>query len=304
MRQIKYENFMSDNVENLELPVSVVIATLGGDTLSDTLERLNCGTKLPAEILICIPEEYLDNVAEVTTFPNINIIKTDCRGQVAQRAVGLEMAKYDFVMQCDDDVILPPDTLEGLFNTLREKGPGNVVAPFFRIQGSGVDGTRYVVGIKGFLTDIYFALICGASFGKKRFGRIASSGVGFGVLMGTESERLIESEWLPGGVVMCCRGDLITDNYYPFSGKAFSEDLMHSILWRKRGCRLWTLLDVSAMVDVTAESFSKVSLVGRYMAHAYVAKLGDGSVWRTRLWFFFYCLLNMRKIIADNQRHK
>ena len=56
---------MSDNVENLEFPVSVVIATLGGDTLSDTLERLNCGTKLPAEILICIPEEYLDNVVEV-----------------------------------------------------------------------------------------------------------------------------------------------------------------------------------------------------------------------------------------------
>ena len=36
-------------------PMTVVIATLGGDTLKGTIETINKGTIVPDEILICIP---------------------------------------------------------------------------------------------------------------------------------------------------------------------------------------------------------------------------------------------------------
>jgi hypothetical protein len=291
---------VTDHFAQRELPISVVIATLGGKVLRDTISYLNCGSSVPAEILVCIPDSTASNADCVSDVDNVRIVKTSCRGQVAQRAVGLEMAKNIYVMQLDDDVILTPTTLEVLFDTLTVKGPGHVVAPFFRIQPNGVDGTRYEDGFRGLLKSCYYTLVCGAAFGRRRLGRIAPSGIGFGVPMSSGAERVVESDWLPGGVALCHREDLIVHNYYPFPGKAFSEDLVHSILWRRQGCRLWTALDVSAMIDVSVESFVWESVMGRYRAHACVATLAGGSVWHTRLWFVFYCLLNARKLLVQN----
>jgi len=75
--------------------------------------------------------------------------------------------------------------------------------------------------------------------------------------------------------------------------------LIHSVLWRKRGCHLWTVLDVSVKIDVTIESFAWKSVLGRYRAHAYVAELAGGNVWHTRLWLAFYCILNARQLLVQ-----
>ena len=55
-------------------PLSVVIATLGGETLADTISYLNSGEKIPAEILVCIPEED-SSCAESLSMKNVKIIK-------------------------------------------------------------------------------------------------------------------------------------------------------------------------------------------------------------------------------------
>ncbi len=283
-----------------ELPISVVIATLGGGMLRATVEQLNQGEYFPAEILICTPTTEAVNVGCIADIANVHVIETPCRGQVAQRAIGLGVATCPFVMQFDDDVILPADTLGVLYKILIEKGPGNVIAPFFRRQISGEDGTKLIRGWFGLLHACYATLVCGAKFGKDRFGTISSSGIGFGVTMSFGDPRVIESEWLPGGVVLCHKTDLIIHNYYPFQGKAFSEDLIHSILWRQQGCRLWTALDVSAMIDVTVESYVWKSVMGRYRAHAYVARMLGGSVWRTRLWLFLHCVIHVHQFLRQN----
>lgn len=296
---------MIDLATKKVLPVSVVIATLGGDVLKNTIAHLNQGETVPSEILICIPEALSANADCIAMIGNVHIIKTPCRGQVAQRAFGLKMASYTYVMQFDDDVILPPDTLKVLLEALLSKGIGNVVAPFFRIYPGGEESTQFAKGFSGFVRNWYASLVCGAPFGNERFGKISPSGIGFGVLMTSEKQRVIESEWLPGGVSLCHKVDLITYDYYPFQGKAFSEDLIHSILWRKQGCRLWTVLDTYAMIDVTIESFDWKSIMGRYRAHAYVAEMLGGNIWQTRLWVACYCFLNCWKILIKNfpKRH-
>ena len=291
---------MTDQLIKKQLPISVVIATLGGDVLKKTVAHLNQGQGWPAEILICIPEAEAANADCVASIENVHVIKTPCRGQVAQRAIGLSLAAYPYVMQFDDDVILPSETLKVLYETLLAKGPGHIVAPFFRLQTTGEECSRYHRSLPGLLRNCHASLVCGAKFGKKRFGKISSSGIAFGVVMHSDDTRIIESEWLPGGVALCHKADLITHDYYPFPGKAFSEDLIHSVLWRQQGCRFWTLLDVSAMIDVTIESFDWKSVMGRYRAHAYVAQIVGGSVWRTRLWFSLYCMLNMRQLVTEN----
>lgn len=284
------------------LPLTVVIATLGGAVLKKTIGHLNQGHGVPAEILICIPEAHVAGADCVAGIPNVKVIKTVCRGQVAQRAVGLGMASRSYVMQLDDDVLLPPDTVLTLFEAVCAMGPGNVVAPFFRIRPSGKDGTVYTGGVRGFLRNCHASLICGARFGRERLGRISPAGIGFGVPMVQGQQRIVESEWIPGGVALSHRDDVITENYYPFTGKAYSEDLVHSLLWRRSGCRLWTVLDVSAMIDVTVESFGWKSVMARFRAHAYVAKLSGGSPWRTRCWLAAYCLTNAISLVRENMR--
>ena len=291
---------MINSVTKRELPISLVIATLGGEVLKTTIEHINQGEGVPAEILICVPEAESANVACLTSIRNVNVIKTLCRGQVAQRAVGLGFAACPYVMQLDDDVILQPQTLNALYETLLTKGAGNVVAPFFRLQPTGEEGTRYVKGWRGLLHNCHASLVCGAKFGKNRMGQISLAGIGYGIVVGSCDVRVVESGWLPGGAVLCYKADLVTHDYYPFPGKAFSEDLIHSVLWRRQGCRLWTVLDVSALIDVTVESFVWGSLIGRYRSHAYVAQIAGGSVWHTRIWFFVYCARNLRAIFVQN----
>jgi hypothetical protein len=293
---------MIDPVSKKELPISVIIATLGGDVLRDTIAHLTQGDGVPAEILICIPEAAASNAECVAAINKVRVVKTPCRGQVSQRAVGLCMASQPFVMQLDDDVILSVDALASLFAVLTSKGPGNVVAPFYRTYSQGLDCTQYVEGFRGWVRSCHASLICGAAFGKRRMGRIAPSGIGFGVPMGNGNERVVESEWLPGGVALCYKTDLITNDYYPFVGKAFSEDLIHSVLWRKGGVRLWTALDVVVFTDVTIESYEWRYFKARFLAHQYVAELIGGQPWRAKLWFAFHCVLSLPRLINDNWR--
>ena len=291
-------------MKKIEAPISVVIATLGGDVLNSTIAHISQGEVVPSEILVCIPEAVASNADCLAVAGNVRIIKCPSRGQVAQRAVGLGMAVYPFVMQLDDDVILPSQSLRILYEILLEKGEGNIIAPFFRAESTGEGVTHYPVGFRGLIRNCHASLVCGAPFGRKRMGTISPAGIGFGLPIISGDPRVVELEWLPGGAVLCHKVDLITHNYYPFTGKAFSEDLIHSLLWRKQGCRLWISQDAIAITDVTMESFAWSSVANRYRAHTYVASLSGGAVWRTRFWFAFYCLWNIRKLIACNYFHK
>jgi hypothetical protein len=83
--------------------ITVVIATLGGDSLASTIQSLNSGTIVPAEILVCVPVENVSKVAYLQG-GTTSFVKTDFRGQVAQRIAGFRRASNELVMQLDDDL--------------------------------------------------------------------------------------------------------------------------------------------------------------------------------------------------------
>ena len=85
--------------------MTVVIATLGGDTLRETIETINRGSIVPEEILVCIPTNESDRVQNFS-YKNVKIFVTACRGQVAQRAIGFQNVSHNIVMQLDDDILL------------------------------------------------------------------------------------------------------------------------------------------------------------------------------------------------------
>ena len=281
-------------------PLSVVIATLGGETLADTISYLNSGEKIPAEILVCIPEED-SSCAESLSMKNVKIIKTPCRGQVAQRAYGLR-ACQPLVLQLDDDIVLRPDDLRLLVQKLGQLGHGHALAPLFRLLSTGQYVTKYHAGVSGWLHSLYASLICGAPWGIKRMGVISPAGIAFAVDPRYCEPGLFETQWLPGGCVICHREDLVTEDYYPFAGKAFCEDLVHSVLWKKQGTRLWMHLDASGRISSDPMPFNWKTKKAIFRAHEYIVKLIGGNYWQLRLWHVVHIfkeiiLIGLRRIM-------
>ena len=72
------------------------------------------------------------------------------------------------------------------------------------------------------------------SWSVKRMGYLTKTGMGYGIDPSKLfSNRPFQVEWLNGGAVMCHVDDLILEDYFPFEGKSYFEDTIHSILWKK-----------------------------------------------------------------------
>lgn len=215
-------------------PMAVVIATLGGGTLSGTIVSINSGTIIPAEILICIPAQEAGRVHGLAS-KNVRVLITDCRGQVAQRAFGFRHATYDVVMQLDDDMKLEKRCIEFLLETLRSQGPDVAVGPAMMDVATSASTYRRPHG-KSFIRPVYYWIMNGSDGYQP--GKIDKSGCSIGVDTGALTGDLFDVEWLAGGCLMHNRSNLILESFYPFTGKAYYEDVIHSLLLRQKGVKL------------------------------------------------------------------
>jgi hypothetical protein len=260
--------------------VSVVIATLGGDSLPGVISQLNERAP-PAEILICIPEAEAGRVAALGS-ANVRVVVTPGRGQVAQRAYGLGCATQPVVLQMDDDILLRPDDLDQLMLALQRLGPGNAVAPII------CDLNRrclhaYRDGVRGWLQSLHATLICGAPWGLKRMGTVSPAGVSYGVSDRYCGTDLVPVDWLPGGCVLCHRQDLVRDSFFPFRGKAYSEDILHSLLRQVRGIRSWIVPASRCMTPPGPAVVSRKELAADFRVRRHVVRMRGGSMLRFRL---------------------
>lgn len=232
--------------------VTVVIATLGGASLSSTVDSLNRGSMAPAEILICIPIEHIERVAHLK-HDNVKILGTNFRGQVAQRLFGFKNASNDFVMQLDDDIILDEFCLERLLGTLHALGPKVAVAPAFLDIETGLSVYKKPEKNKRLLQAYYWLMN-----GSKGYvpGRIDKSGSSIGLDPLLLDSRVHDVEWLAGGCVLHYRNNLVYENFWPRVGKAYYEDVVHSSILAVRGIRL--VIDSTARCSL--EMISQLSL--------------------------------------------
>ena len=53
-----------------------------------------------------LTEKYYDNLNINIAQGNIKVLKTNVVGQVAQRVEGFKIAKYEYILQLDDDVLI------------------------------------------------------------------------------------------------------------------------------------------------------------------------------------------------------
>jgi glycosyltransferase involved in cell wall biosynthesis len=273
--------------------ISVVIATLGGPTLKGTIETLNRGSVVPDEILVCLPPEEAARGLDFS-FPNVRVVQTNCRGQVGQRIVGFRHAAGDFVLQLDDDMEVDHDCLKYLLIAAREF-PDVAVAPAL-LNSLTNDSVYHVFHTGGLFRRAYHWLMNGKEGYQE--GSIQRSGLPIGIVLDDAANRRSTVEWLAGGCVMHRRALLILDNYFPFAGKAYCEDIIHSHLLAEKGVRLLVeprarcSLKVVPPFDWPPKAFLR-NTYHDFLARRYFMLLSGRPLWRM---YLHYALILFRYI--------
>jgi len=257
-----------------ELPVSVVIASLGTEVVRGTIDAVLNGTRIPEEIILSVPHEAILANEITSKTDRLKIVRSPKRGQVAQRSWGLRVATAAHIMQMDDDVQLSKSGLQELWEEYQTCSVRCAIAPVFCDSITGGLLTTYPSDFTSFLKNVAITCVYGASFGKSRMGKVSASGVAFAIdPKYSGGEGVIEVEWLPGGCVLCHRSDAITDDYYPFGGKAYSEDVLHSFLWRQRGVRLFTAPGIRCKTKTETLSLSRDRITAEFRSRRHIRQL-------------------------------
>lgn len=271
------------------LPLSVVIATLGGDSLISTLRCLNAGPKVPAEIVICIPEQEANFLAAIQ-WANVMVLRTIVRGQVAQRAEGFKYVSYPYVMQLDDDMQISSESMQHLITQLVALGPGSAVSPVYLDEKTAQCIHRHPVGLRGILSNLSGVIFSGAPWGIKRMGRITPAGTNYGVDVDLMEEPVKQVDWVPGGCLMHHRVSLCTDAFFPFYGKAYCEDLIHSHLLRQNGICLYVVRVATCKTENPVLPKGMKELSADMRARLYFNQLRGVSQSRFWIWWIFTCI--------------
>ena len=271
------------------LPISFVIASLGNSSLMKTIDSIMLAEYVPKEIIIILPPKVLLNIKKKYNYP-IKVINAPIKGQVAQRSYGFQYCSENLIVQSDDDMFYGKDTLINLFKNFNILGKGNILGPIYLDIKKSQNITMIREGIFGFITSLYHKYICLAPWSYKRMGSLTKIGIGYGIdPTKLTSKNPYSVKWLNGGCVLCHRNDLILDNYFPFEGKAYFEDTIHSILWNKNGKKLWVTPE--AIFFQTQDNYlfdDFKSYQKRFIIHKHVVNMLGGSIFRLYIWRIFF----------------
>ena len=290
---------------NMSIKLSVVIPTLGGSQLNETISSILQSTLVPDEILICLPK-FNELFLEEKLINKVQIIRTDEKAQVLQRSIGFCSARGDFVLQLDDDVILEKDCILTMWQFLNTNKESASVAPVF--HNKSTKAANYYNHDSFFRKALYWLLNGDSGF---QAGKISLSGMAFIFDFQDKKNSINKVDWLPGGCVLHKKESLILENYYPFNGKAYGEDLIHSFILRKNLVNLYVHQDAIAFLDFVHIKHSLVELRKEYYAVKYHCILMSKNLTRIRLYyaihffrFIFDKIIDELKIILKNMRRK
>ena len=236
----------------MRLPISIVITTIGEDILDKNIANLTGSKYYFDEILIVIPNIYKKKKYEYyKQFNNIKFIYTDFKGQVNQRIFGFKNSKNKHILQLDCDCIINPEDIHILYSILINMNNDNsAIAPVYFNDKTKIPIHKYDNSWTDALKNILTYIICGSKYGIFKMGTISKIGNNYGVDPNYMVNELYPVEWLPGGCILHSKKNIIVDNYYPFTGKAYCEDLIHSYHLRNKKINLYVSKKSSCYTEI------------------------------------------------------
>jgi len=283
--------------------ITVVIATIGEESLSKTIKSIMCGSVVPHKILLCIPESIEKNILHLSeTYKCVEVVTTSQRGQVIQRIIGFRMSDSKFTLQLDSDVLLDKYLVENLKKST-ENHSGVCVGPLIYRNSTKEHYSFLAKNCKVFRSyqKKIITRVLNGSAGYKS-GIISKGGVGFG-----PEKRCTDNvvEWLPGCCVMHETKNLILQNFYHSQGKAYAEDLYHSYYIKKK--KNGIMFDNNSKVYVNFPGVQLSGLCGLVKEQYLSFRAGIGFVRmanKSSLRFTLYSLLKIIFLVSNRVFHR
>jgi len=282
----------------LDHRLTIVIPTLGGNVLSRTINSVMTGSLVPAKVLLVVPTDRIGSVPQFN-FSNIEVLETVFRGQVKQRIAGFSRVKTEFVMQLDDDIELSQNCVEVMMRAMQSCS-----------SSTALSSSLFLPNHKSIFfkkrSRLYYWLLNGKTGYKA--GSIYLSGSAEGA-MPDQNNPLIKVDWLPGGCILHRTSNLVLDNFFPFEGKAYCEDLIHSVMLRKKKVSLFFVSNARAtleMVSYTAYDLNIFikSIVQDYHARRLLIKLLNIKSKRIYIFYIIIILNYLCSLLLRRKRNE
>ncbi|MDC0034264.1 glycosyltransferase [Flavobacteriaceae bacterium] len=231
--------------------ISVVIPSIGTRDLTPTIKSLNSSSIKIDEIIVSVPYDIETELFK--KFSNIIVHKSKYKGQVAQRIEGFKIAKNKFIVQMDDDIILEKNCLEIMRDFIKKNHKIAVSAHFHDV----ISKKSIYLNINNQIFSNFFFLSALKYFNNKiktannnnLNGDISISGFETYPNFQDHNKPFV-SGWIPGGCVMHLKKNLILYNFFPFQGKAYCEDLFHSIALKNNNIKLYYHTKAKAFLEI------------------------------------------------------
>ncbi len=232
--------------------LSIVIASNLKNINQLHINQINKYAEHGIQIILSIPSnlEIID-AYNIGFSKNISIIKSKTIGQVNQRQYAFQFCKSSFIIQMDDDIEFCIEKINCLLSEFKKLPLKSCLAPYLNLEKNSY--TRN----KNFLKNIF--LYCSLN---PKSGTIARSSfpIPHNINNTSNLESKEEVSWLPGGILILRKEDIITKNYFPFKGKAYCEDLIHSHYLKKNGVKLY--LSKNIFFNTEVQSYRDLNLDG------------------------------------------
>lgn len=271
--------------------LTIVVPTLGKHLSSHWIANILELASMSVHIYIILPPNYDPSETDLLfniSCSNISIYVSSFRGQVAQRLYGFSLVRTEFVLQLDDDVIIESTTLSSLLRYLSLSESPLAISPLIknpRLSFSSQSKGNPLYQVRNALLYCSFSPISG---------KISKSG--FPVPITPNQFSSLQSvSWLPGCCVLYRTKNIYHSNYFPFSGKAYCEDLIHSFNLLKNGVSLVVATDlyiqtpIASFIDFTLRQFAEY-IKNDYRVRSHFVRLTSNNIYLMHISYFFIIL--------------
>ena len=211
--------------------LTIIIATNLKNIKKTTIYQINNYASNGIKIILSIPPESdIIKTFKLGFSEKILIIKSNLTGQVKQRQYAYKFCKTKFIMQMDDDIEFDTKKINTLLLHFKKLPHNSCLAPYLNLKSNSFSR----------LSNIARNLFLYCDFFPKA-GSIARSSfpIPFVKFKNSQTNLYEEVNWLPGGILILRKEDIIKEDYFPFKGKAFCEDLIHSFILKEKGIKLY-----------------------------------------------------------------
>ena len=282
------------------IPVSIVIPTLGNDSLKFCLSRINSSVYVPQEVLVVIPISNLKNLkVEYSEYKNlrIKIVSSPKKNQVYQRIIGFKKSKSKILMQLDDDILVEKNCLYNLFKFLKKKKQAAVAPKYVNRNRLSI---IYKKPQNKFLKFYHWLINSSDGYSP---GKVAVSGFNYAEENKSKGSSL--HQWLSGGAVMHHKKNLILKNYYPYKfSKCFCEDILHSLILRQKGIKLFKYFDAKVSeksqgnIVIKSDMLKSLkNLYSEYLIRKFIVEKFELSKTRMNIYYLIFLLRILIRII-------